>query len=101
MIRRPPRSTLFPYTTLFRFLIEHTIEQFLTFRCEGWLSIVCRPNEVVVEAPVGHDKFLSSVQYGLKLCQPNGLPCTEQRALAPLVSPFQRIQPIHQPLERT
>src|SRR5256885_6715096 len=23
MIRRPPRSTLFPYTTLFRSLIEH------------------------------------------------------------------------------
>src|SRR3712207_6957892 len=28
MIRRPPRSTLFPYTTLFRSLIEEFIEEF-------------------------------------------------------------------------
>src|SRR2546430_12715085 len=27
MIRRPPRSTLFPYTTLFRSLIEHFTRQ--------------------------------------------------------------------------
>src|SRR2546422_6870134 len=27
MIRRPPRSTLFPYTTLFRSLAEHDHEQ--------------------------------------------------------------------------
>src|SRR2546427_8552861 len=27
MIRRPPRSTLFPYTTLFRSLLEHLGEQ--------------------------------------------------------------------------
>src|SRR3712207_7167135 len=26
MIRRPPRSTLFPYTTLFRSLVERTVE---------------------------------------------------------------------------
>src|SRR2546430_3175392 len=26
MIRRPPRSTLFPYTTLFRSLVAHQIE---------------------------------------------------------------------------
>src|SRR3712207_7523086 len=25
MIRRPPRSTLFPYTTLFRSLVRHTL----------------------------------------------------------------------------
>src|SRR2546427_2567883 len=28
MIRRPPRSTLFPYTTLFRSEIQHTEEYF-------------------------------------------------------------------------
>src|SRR3712207_8327164 len=27
MIRRPPRSTLFPYTTLFRSLVEQRVEQ--------------------------------------------------------------------------
>src|SRR2546422_1743123 len=26
MIRRPPRSTLFPYTTLFRSLVDHVLE---------------------------------------------------------------------------
>src|SRR2546422_2496452 len=26
MIRRPPRSTLFPYTTLFRSMLEHGIQ---------------------------------------------------------------------------
>src|SRR5258708_13044436 len=29
MIRRPPRSTLFPYTTLFRSLRQHLIARFL------------------------------------------------------------------------
>src|SRR5690349_6845083 len=28
MIRRPPRSTLFPYTTLFRSIYKKTVEQF-------------------------------------------------------------------------
>src|SRR5256885_3351153 len=27
MIRRPPRSTLFPYTTLFRSVVEHLFRQ--------------------------------------------------------------------------
>src|SRR2546427_4490567 len=27
MIRRPPRSTLFPYTTLFRSLVERRVDQ--------------------------------------------------------------------------
>src|SRR2546430_13611214 len=29
MIRRPPRSTLFPYTTLFRSREDHALEQWL------------------------------------------------------------------------
>src|SRR2546430_7515853 len=31
MIRRPPRSTLFPYTTLFRSLGERQVEEFIGF----------------------------------------------------------------------
>src|SRR3712207_7490940 len=27
MIRRPPRSTLFPYTTLFRSLVNHSLDK--------------------------------------------------------------------------
>src|SRR5256885_12759499 len=33
MIRRPPRSTLFPYTTLFRSGLCKTIVQFLNILC--------------------------------------------------------------------
>src|SRR6266511_4881778 len=33
MIRRPPRSTLFPYTTLFRSLLEHYL--LLMLMCRG------------------------------------------------------------------
>src|SRR2546430_11900487 len=47
MIRRPPRSTLFPYTTLFRSLkrlVEKpTREQIDQLRHEGWL----KPNEPI------------------------------------------------------
>src|SRR5256885_8850950 len=34
MIRRPPRSTLFPYTTLFRSRLHLALGRFLTIRCE-------------------------------------------------------------------
>src|SRR3712207_9066309 len=34
MIRRPPRSTLFPYTTLFRSTSE-------PFDCRGWEQVTC------------------------------------------------------------
>src|SRR5258708_29356909 len=32
MIRRPPRSTLFPYTTLFRSLVAIAVPSYLSFR---------------------------------------------------------------------
>src|SRR2546430_8904374 len=35
MIRRPPRSTLFPYTTLFRSLINCNYDNLTEFR-QGW-----------------------------------------------------------------
>src|SRR5258708_10041454 len=35
MIRRPPRSTLFPYTTLFRSLLERSQDLLLKFRWPG------------------------------------------------------------------
>src|SRR5260370_31258901 len=41
MIRRPPRSTLFPYTTLFRSLvINHAWRQARLFSLPVWLSWV-------------------------------------------------------------
>src|SRR2546426_4562956 len=41
MIRRPPRSTLFPYTTLFRSTIGSGING-ITSRTSGW--IIAAPN---------------------------------------------------------
>src|SRR2546423_14434733 len=48
MIRRPPRSTLFPYTTLFRSLRDAATEEHLT----GLLGVGQRP-EPVRQAPLG------------------------------------------------
>src|SRR2546425_7352226 len=42
MIRRPPRSTLFPYTTLFRSDRDDKIastEHVVTFRCVAWQAM--------------------------------------------------------------
>src|SRR2546421_6662298 len=51
MIRRPPRSTLFPYTTLFR-------------------SIRARSYNEFVESPV---RFLHTIDYHLALLKPLGI----------------------------
>src|SRR5256885_16029945 len=34
MIRRPPRSTLFPYTTLFRSIMPSATQRYSTVRCQ-------------------------------------------------------------------
>src|SRR2546430_12888563 len=39
MIRRPPRSTLFPYTTLFRSEIDIVINSHLHFDHCGWNTV--------------------------------------------------------------
>src|SRR3712207_8662922 len=35
MIRRPPRSTLFPYTTLFRSIYQYFFTQLVLVQCPG------------------------------------------------------------------
>src|SRR5258708_17074057 len=42
MIRRPPRSTLFPYTTLFRSILEHRGAQ-LPALCPLWAASLVHP----------------------------------------------------------
>src|SRR2546426_4495588 len=43
MIRRPPRSTLFPYTTLFRSAIQAIIEDVAKVESKGILDAEVRP----------------------------------------------------------
>src|SRR2546430_9032936 len=52
MIRRPPRSTLFPYTTLFRSLL-------------GVLHLLAPGASVALEAALGGGAFLLGLQVGL------------------------------------
>src|SRR5260370_32595657 len=40
MIRRPPRSTLFPYTTLFRSVANRTTAGTMTFTIRAWQRLV-------------------------------------------------------------
>src|SRR5687767_8907973 len=55
MIRRPPRSTLFPYTTLFRsILAQHAVEEELGLLPEGLPQVVV---EVPVERRIGIDRI--------------------------------------------
>src|SRR3989475_11100166 len=57
MIRRPPRSTLFPYTTLFRSTSLVTARPTTTVR-PGWRSIACSP--VVLSSLNTGEKYTSA-----------------------------------------
>src|SRR3712207_9086551 len=62
MIRRPPRSTLFPYTTLFRSLSRYSGEEAVTFGA----TVSGRPAELPgVESMVG--LFINSVPVHVRL----------------------------------
>src|SRR3712207_8057181 len=61
MIRRPPRSTLFPYTTLFRSEVEHRKTKVRSPRTNGFVE---RFNGTVLEEffrPAMHQKLFESV----------------------------------------
>src|SRR5258707_3948460 len=62
MIRRPPRSTLFPYTTLFRslFLIRHQSPPFITEEARGSCFGITARNDARSEE---HTSELQSRQY--------------------------------------
>src|SRR3712207_9013508 len=60
MIRRPPRSTLFPYTTLFRSYVDLAEEGFdLAVRIAGDLA----PNLVARRLAPVHRKFCATPAY--------------------------------------
>src|SRR2546422_1118995 len=51
MIRRPPRSTLFPYTTLFRSFVEHAPGDFYSPAFVGLLDTLALPDAYGVVIP--------------------------------------------------
>src|SRR3712207_7937033 len=52
MIRRPPRSTLFPYTTLFRSAFDHVVA------VDGLADLQHLGVGELVDAPLGRDAYL-------------------------------------------
>src|SRR2546426_5401276 len=59
MIRRPPRSTLFPYTTLFRSLMVGSMFEQKLDHC--WMTFRRRPHESCLSAEVLAGIHISSV----------------------------------------
>src|SRR3712207_7445590 len=64
MIRRPPRSTLFPYTTLFRSELDLFPHEGQRLRSRVGVRI---PLGVVDNGAVGHDLFLAVLTNGGRL----------------------------------
>src|SRR5256884_7504581 len=59
MIRRPPRSTLFPYTTLFRSTVKYSQQDIVSIRAKIRFStlIVLPPNEDILDFATGDKEF--------------------------------------------
>src|SRR3712207_8753820 len=53
MIRRPPRSTLFPYTTLFRSLLVQLVVILVVVRLVGWIFTKLHQPTVIGEILAG------------------------------------------------
>src|SRR3712207_7736951 len=59
MIRRPPRSTLFPYTTLFRSFVDCEIEMAVRLVQIEVLELSgCGQHDICVVACVGHELLM-------------------------------------------
>src|SRR5258705_8898904 len=64
MIRRPPRSTLFPYTTLFRSgvtrsigqIVDRLVEECASLTCRVFVEIECDPVAQRARQPGGCDR---------------------------------------------
>src|SRR2546430_13438385 len=84
MIRRPPRSTLFPYTTLFRSLLR-TIKESTGLPCSGGLATTrltakvasdqAKPSGLVWVPPGGEARFLRSEEHTSELQSQSNLVC--------------------------
>src|SRR3989449_7120090 len=59
MIRRPPRSTLFPYTTLFRSRRSAVVTTVSRWLAQGTVALVPDVRPVVAPMPIKGDLFRS------------------------------------------
>src|SRR5438034_4713098 len=59
MIRRPPRSTLFPYTTLFRSIVCGAMLAFVVPTMQIWWS---RPTKLTLSPPYRSEEHTSELQ---------------------------------------
>src|SRR3712207_8864230 len=72
MIRRPPRSTLFPYTTLFRSLVKAganvtALSQYNSFNNWGWLEeIPCLDRVRVISGDIRDPHFCVDLTKGVR-----------------------------------
>src|SRR3989441_12177552 len=80
MIRRPPRSTLFPYTTLFRSLVNVFAG---INRCD-WVAqgVVQAVREVQVPVPLVVRLAGTNVEEGRRILRESGLPIITAGTLA-------------------
>src|SRR5258708_4695230 len=77
MIRRPPRSTLFPYTTLFRSTVEATLATIGVIAGDGVGPEVVREALAVLAAAASRDDFryTRSEEHTSELQSPDHLVC--------------------------
>src|SRR3712207_8865909 len=61
MIRRPPRSTLFPYTTLFRSFYGGTY-----FPKEQWIHVLTTLAELYIEQPEKVNDYAEQLSNGIR-----------------------------------
>src|SRR3712207_7394796 len=67
MIRRPPRSTLFPYTTLFRSLVPRGFAMVWTKGADKQVAAIRRAREVRAVRDLGQATEIKNELAGLKV----------------------------------
>src|SRR5258708_31792039 len=76
MIRRPPRSTLFPYTTLFRSQYQYTLQADNLPDLTHWAPILQKRMSAIPELrDINSDQQLRSEEHTSELQSPDHLVC--------------------------